>query len=176
MPTPIGHALAGLAVAGLVRRGAVPVPASHVGVLIFCAVAPDLDLALRFVDGVNHHRGATHSIAAAGLAGMAGIVLGRLSPGRFPGGLAMAAAWFSHVVLDFLGVDTSPPSGEMALWPFSESFFVSPVAVFYDVRRAFSPSAIEHNIIAAVAELLVMVPIAMLAWGIPFFPKKERSQ
>jgi inner membrane protein len=176
MPTPIGHALAGVAVAGLFRRRAVSMPPSHLGALVFCAVAPDLDLVLRFVDGINHHRGATHSIAAAGLAGITAIALGPLGPGRLPGGLAVAAAWFSHVVLDFLGVDTSPPSGEMALWPFSESFFVSPVAVFYDVRRAFSTSAIQHNIIAGVAELLVMVPIAMLAWGIPFFPKKERSR
>jgi inner membrane protein len=175
MPTPIGHALAGLAVAGLFRQ-APSIPRLHVAVLVLCAVAPDLDLTLRFVDGVNHHRGATHSIAAAGLAGITAIALGRLGPGRLPGGLAVAAAWFSHVVLDFLGVDTSPPSGEMALWPFSESFFVSPVALFYDVRRSFSPSAIQHNIIAGVAELLVMVPIAMLAWGVPFFRRRGGSR
>jgi inner membrane protein len=176
MPTPIGHALAGLAVAGLFRpRNAAP-PASHVAVMVFCAVAPDLDLALRFVDGVNHHRGATHSIAAAGLAGGAAFVLGRLGPGMLPGGLAVAAAWVSHVVLDYLGVDSSPPSGEMALWPFSDGFFVSPVALFYDVRRSFSAPAIQHNLIAVAAELLVMAPIVMLAWGVPFFRKKESPQ
>jgi len=162
MPTPIGHALAGLAVAG-VSGGGKRLPAGHLAALVFCAAAPDLDLALRLLDGVNHHRGASHSVTAAVLVGLAGVALRRLGA-PLPGGLALGAAWGSHVLLDYLGVDTSPPSGEMALWPFSSRFYVSPVSLFYDVPRAFSRAAIAHNLTAVAIEILVLLPVAAFSW------------
>ena len=162
MPTPIGHALAGLAVAG-VAGGPTQLSGRHLFVLASCAVAPDLDLVLRLVDGVNHHRGASHSIGAAVLAGLVALLLRRIGF-NLPGAFATGAAWASHVLLDFLGLDSSPPSGEMALWPLSTHFYISPVAVFYDVRRAFSPSAMMHNAVAVAIELTVLVPIAMICW------------
>jgi membrane-bound metal-dependent hydrolase YbcI (DUF457 family) len=165
MPTPVGHALAGIAVAGFSKRPGPPL--KHVAVLAFCAAAPDLDLVLRFVDGVNHHRGASHSLAAAILAGLAAWLL-RRSGVDLPGAWAVGAAWASHVFLDYLGVDTSPPSGEMALWPFSSAFFASPVSVFYDVGRSFTAEAIRHNLVAVVIEVAVLAPVAWLAWGRPF--------
>lgn len=161
MPTPLGHALAGLAVGGVSGRGGMK--ASHLAVLVFCATAPDLDLALRFVDGVSQHRGPSHSFAAAALVGIAGAILRRLGL-DLPSAWAMAAAWGSHVVLDYLGLDTSPPTGEMALWPFSHEFFASPVPVFYDVWRSFSLAAIRHNMLAVLIELLILVPVALLCW------------
>jgi len=165
MPTPVGHALAGLAVAGLANRRSA-LPASHVGALIGCALAPDLDLILRWVDSANHHRGPTHSVMAALIAGLIGAGLARF---RFdvPKAWAISAAWGSHVLLDYLGVDTSPPSGEMALWPFSSSFFVSPIQVFYDVPRAFTLAATLHNLQAVAVELIVMAPIAWFCWRKP---------
>ena len=162
MPTPLGHALAGVAIAGLSGSGK-RVPVSHIAVLVLCATAPDMDLLLRFVDGVNHHRGATHSLGAVALVAALAFVLRRLGVG-LPPVPAIGAAWASHVLLDFLGLDTSPPAGEMALWPWSDAFYVSPVALFYDVRRSFSPSAIGHNAIAVVIELLILVPIVMFCW------------
>ena len=164
MPTPIGHALAGIAVSGVARRFETLTP-RQAGVLVFCAAAPDLDLLLRLVDGVNHHRGPSHSFAAAILVGLAISALGRVWKGSSPSGRAAAAAWASHVVLDYLGVDTSPPVGEMALWPFSDAFFASPVSLFYDVPRSFSPEAIRHNLLAVLIEVLVLVPVALLCWG-----------
>ena len=165
MPTPVGHALAGLAVAGLAGRRS-NLPASHVGALIGCSLAPDLDLILRFVDGANHHRGPTHSVTAALLAGLIGAALARL---RFdaPKAWAISAAWGSHVLLDYLGVDTSPPSGEMALWPISSAFFVSPIQIFYDVPRAFTLVATMHNLQAVSIEVVVMAPIAWFVWRGP---------
>ncbi len=162
MPTPVGHALAGLAVAGLWNGSPRPKPA-HVAVLVFCATAPDLDLLLRFVDGVNHHRAASHSLAAAVIVGVLGAVL-RRSGWDLPGGLSMAVAWASHVVLDYFGRDNSPPIGLMALWPFSSAFFASPVSVFYDVPRSFSVAAIRHNVVAVLLELAILAPVAALCW------------
>ena len=161
MPTPIGHALAGIAVAGV--AGFPAVSRRHIAILAFCAAAPDLDLVLRLVDGQNHHRGASHSLGAGVLAGVLAFFLRRFGL-DLPGAFSVGAAWASHVLLDFLGLDTSPPSGEMALWPLSADFYISPIAVFYDVRRAFSPPAIAHNAIAVAIELTVLVPIALICW------------
>ena len=58
----------------------------------------------------------------------------------------------------------------MALWPLSTDFYVSPIAVFYDVRRAFSLAAISHNAVAVAIELTVLVPIAMICWRA--FPRR----
>ena len=161
MPTPVGHALAGLAVAGLFSRSPRPKPA-HAAVLAFCAAAPDLDLLLRFVDGVNHHRAASHSLAAAAIVGVVASILRRTGL-DLPGGFAIAAAWASHVLLDYLGRDNSPPIGLMALWPFSSAFFASPVSVFYDIPRSFSAAAIRHNIVAVLLELAILAPLAAAA-------------
>lgn len=161
MPTPIGHALAGIAVAGVARGSSMP--PRHVATLAFCASAPDLDLVLRLIDGVNHHRGASHSVGAAALVLLATLLLRRFGV-DLPAAALMGAAWASHVALDYLGVDTSPPFGEMALWPFSEAFYISPVPVFYDIPRSFSAGAIRHNLVAVAIEVVVIAPIAWFCW------------
>lgn len=163
MPTPIGHALAGMAIAGA-SGSAIRLKTTHIGVLVFCAAAADLDLLLRFVDGVNHHRGASHSLGAAVLVGVIGFLLKRLGA-DLPGAMSMSAAWASHVVLDYAGLDTSPPIGELALWPFSNGFFASPVSIFYDVSRSFSLAAIQHNAIAVAIEFAILGPVAWLCWS-----------
>jgi len=161
MPTPIGHALAGLAVAGYGRKS--DSSARHVAILAFCAAAPDLDLILRLVDGLSHHRGASHSFGAALLAGVAAFLLRRAGVDLPSSGL-VSAAWGSHVALDYLGLDTSPPFGEMALWPVSSAFYVSPVSLFYDIPRSFAAEAIRHNLIAVLIEVVVLAPLAVLSW------------
>lgn len=163
MPTPIGHALGGLAVAGVASRRT-PLSPLQVGLLAVCAAAPDLDLTLRLIDGANHHRGASHSLAAAVMAGLAVFGLRQLGFPRLPGALAAGAAWASHVLLDYLGLDTSPPIGEMALWPFSSGFHASPIPVFLDVPRAFTSGAIKHNALAVLIEIIVLTPIVALCW------------
>ena len=160
MPTPVGHALAGLAVAGL-SAGAVRPRPLHTAVLILCATAPDLDLVLRFIDGANHHRGPSHSVGLAILVGLIGWVLRRFGA-DLPSPRALGAAWGSHVLLDYLGIDTNPPFGEMALWPLTRDFFISPLPLFYDVPRVFTTEAIRHNVIAVSIEVLVLAPLAWL--------------
>lgn len=161
MPTPIGHALAGLAVAGAGRASRLS--GRQVAILAFCAAAPDLDLFLRVIDGVNHHRGPSHSFAMAALVGLGTVFLRRAGLG-LPGPALMGAAWASHVVLDYFGLDTSPPVGEMALWPFSDAFHASPVSIFYDIPRSFSAAANRHNLMAVAIEMAVLGPLAWLCW------------
>lgn len=161
MPTPVGHALAGIAVAGAFRDASRRMPVSHLAILAVCAAAPDLDLVLRLIDGVNHHRGPSHSFAAAALVAVGTMFLRRLGL-NLPAPASMGAAWASHVVLDYLGLDTSPPVGEMALWPFSDAFYASPVSLFYDIPRSFSAGAIRHNLIAVAMEVGMLGPIVWL--------------
>ena len=161
MPTPIGHALAGLGIAGAFKS---PEPTvAHIAVLAFCAAAPDLDLTLSLIDGANHHRGPSHSFVAALLAGFVGLGL-RLMGVDGPSPWSISAAWASHVVLDYFGLDTSLPIGEMALWPFSTGFFASSVPVFYDVSRSFSLDALRHNTLAVALEVVILGPVPWLCW------------
>lgn len=163
MPTPIGHALAGLAIAGAGSKASGRRSGWHVAVLMTCAAAPDLDLALRLVDGASHHRGASHSFAAAAIVGLVGFLLVRFGV-DLPGAGLLSAAWASHVVLDYFGLDTTAPIGEMALWPFSGRYFASPVSIFYDVPRSFEVWAIRHNIQAVALETAILAPLALICW------------
>ena len=79
------------------------------------ALVPDVDLLL------NQHQGPTHSLGAAVIAGLAVGAITR--QGRL--GVAAACAYASHVFLDWLGADTAPPFGVMALWPVSREHYLS---------------------------------------------------
>src|SRR3954452_17190754 len=107
MPSPIGHGLGGLAAGWLVvgqppHRGSLPLKTA----VIFAALgaAADLDLL------VGVHRGPSHSLGAAVLIGLVvWAVSGRTKPDvRLA--IAAAVAYGSHVLLDWLGSDPTPPS------------------------------------------------------------------
>ena len=89
-----------------------------------------------------------------------------LTRGRHPRlVLGVAAAWASHVLLDWLGSDTSPPIGIMALWPFSDGFYQSSLFLFDAIsRRYWLPQEfIWHNLRAAVGELVILAPLVYVA-------------
>jgi tetratricopeptide (TPR) repeat protein len=167
MPSPIGHALAGTAAGWLLQ----PPRASGSGngarwlwTLVFALLgtAPDLDLL------VGTHRGPTHSLAAAVMVGIGVWAVLRAGTGR-PGRLATAcaAAYGSHILIDWLGTDTSPPLGLLALWPFSTAYYQAPWQVFPAVSRRFGQPGLfwRPNTLALVRELLILVPVvAIVAW------------
>jgi hypothetical protein len=122
------------------------------------AVAPDLDLL------VGAHSTYTHSIGAVIVVTLVTLAMTR---GRWPRiALGIAAAWSSHILLDWLGSDTSPPIGIMALWPFSDGYYQSSLLVFDAIsRRYWLPQEfIWGNLRAALKELLILGPIAWLAF------------
>lgn len=139
--------------------------------LIFgCAgMAPDLDLL------VGAHRGPTHGLGAAVLAGGLSLLLApmadsrpaspaqahsRASPGRLLFACAVALAYASHTLLDWLGHDTTPPTGIMALWPISRAYYESSVHLFDAIsRRYWLPGFWQHNLVAMTRELTIIVPI-----------------
>ncbi|MBI3932315.1 MAG: metal-dependent hydrolase [Acidobacteria bacterium] len=163
MPSPIGHTLAGLAV--LAARDA-PEHASRAraAVVVGAAVAADLDLLLRFVDGRNHHQAESHSVGAALLAALLVWAGARLAGAARPARLAMTAslAWLSHLALDYLNRDTHPPIGIMAFWPWSYEYFKFPWPLFLDIGRTLEWATVYNNALAAAWEVAVLLPLLLL--------------
>jgi membrane-bound metal-dependent hydrolase YbcI (DUF457 family) len=168
MPSPIGHALGGLVVhAASADRAALWNPKRA---LLFAALAaaPDLDLLLRFVDGVPHHRAESHSLGAALIAGLVVGLAARLARRERPAllGVAAGCAWLSHVLLDALGADSNPPYGVMAFWPLTRDYFRSPVPVFLDIGRRLGWATVWQDAAAAAWEMVVLFPVllAVVRW------------
>src|SRR5947207_9945889 len=127
MPSPVGHTLAGVAVAWAADlvpgdrswRAAPPTDSWYRragnGVTLACALIaalPDLDLLFAT------HRAFTHSVGAVMFVAVgAAIVARRIRRPVARVALMCAAAYASHLVLDWLAVDLYPPPGLRALWP-----------------------------------------------------------
>jgi membrane-bound metal-dependent hydrolase YbcI (DUF457 family) len=135
-------------------------------VTVGAAVAPDLDFAWKLVDGVNHHQAQVHSVGA-GLAVAAVVALvaaARGVPRAWDLGLAALLGWCSHLLLDVLNVDTSPPIGLMALWPFSAGYYKSPWPVFLDIGRTLNWRTVRHDTLAIAWEVLVLGLVLVAVW------------
>lgn len=165
MPSPLGHALAGAAAAWIIHAppragGRLDRPRLLRQAALFGAIAtvPDLDLLW------GYHSGPTHGLGAALVAGLVVWVAVRAYGWRgVPGwraGLAAAAAYGSHTLLDWLGHDTSPPIGIMALWPASRDYFESDFHVFMAIsRRYWREGFLAQNVAAVTREVLILGPI-----------------
>jgi len=182
MPSPLGHALGGLAAGWIVAGRPVgdgartdrsaPAPASRVaswwgavrrhpsvrsaawfGLL---GMLPDID----FLFG--SHSTYTHSVGAVVGIGLLALAAGGRRHWRLA--LASALAYGTHVLFDWLGNDTSPPIGIMALWPVSDAFYQSEARLFEAIsRRYWLPGFLAHNARAMAWELAVLLPLAALA-------------
>jgi hypothetical protein len=135
-------------------------------VTVGAALAPDLDFGWRLLDGVNHHQAQGHSLGVGlGLAALVTLVAAASGVPRAWGlGLAAAAGWSSHLLHDLLNVDTSPPIGLMALWPFTDAYFKSPWPVFLDIGRTLNWRTVRHDIVAVAWELAILCPLLIAAW------------
>ena len=168
MPSPIGHALAGVAVGWLLKgdrpryqdTGACP-SLRWLALCALVAMAPDLDILW------GTHRTWTHSLGAtAAVAALAAIIARarRLPAATFA--LAIGVAFGSHLLLDWLGRDSRPPRGVMLFWPLSTTYYVSGWDVFTEIsRRYWLPEQfIVGNLKSIARELLILGPVAFLAW------------
>jgi len=168
MPSPVGHALAALTVYAVAAPRDHPWPDRRsLAVAVGSALAPDLDLLWRFVDGRNHHQAQAHSIGVAMLAGLAVWLLAGAR--RWPRagwlGLLATLGWTSHLVLDYLGRDTHPPIGLMALWPFSSAYYKLPWPLFLDIGRTLLWETVRNNALAVAWETLLLLPLAVWVVG-----------
>ena len=167
MPSPLAHGLAGLTVHVLASRdGRELRDPWRIGVTVGAALVPDVDLLFRLVDGQNHHNDQFHSVGFALLAALAAAAVFRLLAWGRPLALALAVGlgWGSHLLLDYLNIDTHPPIGLMALWPFSGAYYKSPVPLFLDIGRTLTWITVRHNVVAGAWELVVLVPLLLVSW------------
>jgi hypothetical protein len=140
--------------------GVSPVVTPLVAACAVLALAPDFDILFA------SHRTYSHSIGAAALVAFAAGAISRARRGpALATGLACGLAVGSHIVLDWLGRDSSSPAGLMALWPFSRAFVYSGIDLFAEVsRRYWKPDEfIVRNAVSVARELAILVPIAAAA-------------
>jgi hypothetical protein len=132
----------------------------------FAAAFPDFDLLF------SSHRTYTHSIAAVVMFGVVAWFVFRgqvpLPPWRTRAAVTLAAAYASHLLLDWLGKDSATPAGLMALWPLSSRFYQSGLDLFQEVSRRYwnADEFILGNLGAVGWEVLILGPIAGVAWWI----------
>jgi len=165
VPSPVAHFLAGLTV------HVATAPASDLGwrrrtaITVAAAIAPDLDLLLKPL-GLAVHQGASHSVGTALLAGVAVAAFAALL--RWPRvlvlGLVATLGWSSHIALDLLNLDTHPPIGLMALWPFSEAYYKFPWPVFLDIGRTLDWKTVRHDALALAWEAALLCPLLAWCW------------
>jgi membrane-bound metal-dependent hydrolase YbcI (DUF457 family) len=134
-----------------------PVDTAMLAIIPFAllGVVPDADLLF------GTHSTYTHSIGAAAIV----FGLARVVTGRWRWAFAAALAYASHILLDWMGNDTTPPIGIMALWPVTADFYESTLHLFMPIsRRYWLPGFLQHNLTAIVRELLIVGPFALLAY------------
>jgi membrane-bound metal-dependent hydrolase YbcI (DUF457 family) len=133
MPSPIGHGLAAIAV-GLGVAGPAPDAAAawrRIAILAAIGMAPDLDLL------IGRHSRETHSLGAAAIvASLAAALRWPVATSRLRIWCTVALAWLSHPLLDALALDTSPPLGVMALWPFTRTHYQTGLSLFGPIARS----------------------------------------
>jgi len=176
MPSPIGHALAGVAAAWTAdlvpgRRAWRTAPAAASFYLrgggaltLACAalaVAPDLDLLF------GTHRTVTHSVGAVFFVGLFAAAMAA-NAGRPILRVAMmcAAAYGSHLLMDWLGADQRAPFGIQALWPFDRGWYISSLGIFRKtVRLLFAPDVVlRENAWTVGREIAILGPIVAGLW------------
>jgi len=169
MPSPLAHALTGAATYAALAPEGRPRPEWRPwATAVFAGAAADLDFlpGLLVGDPSRFHHWATHSIAATLLfallvAPQASATLGSL--GRRA--VILATAYGSHLVLDYLTVDTTRPRGIPLFWPFGDGYYISPVLLFTDIHHGASWGAFVnwHNVGAVLIEAVVVgVPVLLV--------------
>jgi membrane-bound metal-dependent hydrolase YbcI (DUF457 family) len=134
------------------------------GLTLVCAglaASPDLDLL------VQRHRTVTHSVGAVAVVGVVAALAA--AQGKWPMrrvSLMCAAAYATHLLLDWLCADYTPPYGLQMLWPFSNGWYISGWEVFRRTARlqVFTASVMRINALAVAQEIAILLPVLAALW------------
>ena len=126
------------------------------------AALPDIDWVYPYL-----HRGPTHSLGATVIVLLLVAAVTRWWSGRTHWRTvgACGLAYFSHIVMDWLGQDLTMSPGVMALWPFSDQRMLSGWTLFRSTWRLdpLAPANIVNNAKALAQEMVILAPILLLA-------------
>ncbi|MBB5017862.1 inner membrane protein [Chitinivorax tropicus] len=167
MPTILTHAVVPCAIGLACGRAILPRRLVALGML--AAMLPDLDvLAFKFGIPYAHamgHRGMTHSLAFAALAGLLAGLCGKPLHARFPiASLFIFFSMASHGLLDTL---TTGGLGIALLWPWSDQRFFAPVQMIRVSPIGLSRFLSERGLIVLWSEFRwVWLPCMGFALGI----------
>ena len=177
MPSPVGHTLMGYIVYIASNKATDNKQWKYIAFVLLAANAPDLDFipGLLIGDPGKFHHGISHSIGFSFcLAVCFSVLLYFLK--REKNGRNFAICFFicfSHIFLDYLTIDTSPPYGAPLFWPLSYTYYHAPFPILPDIQRVstsntdFITSLVSlHNLWAVSVEILILLPILLLlfAW------------
>jgi inner membrane protein len=178
MPLPIAHSMMGYAISEVAEAANVRLTNKkwlNVSIFVTLANLPDSDFLPGFLLGEpnRYHQWFTHSLGFAALAGLCGgLIYWRQkneNSDRFGlHGIFIGLAVLSHLVLDLLTWDSSPPKGMMLFWPFDKNHYDVRWDLFLACQRDntsatfFSSLFSPYNLKVVLREFLIMAPIVGL--------------
>ena len=144
MATPIGHCLTGAAIGAAFSIGGDTRYSIAVGAV--AAMAADLDFipGLLLGEASRFHHAQSHSLAFAVLATAFTTLVAR--DARWLWALLVGLGYTSHLAVDLITLDDSPPHGIPLFWPWSSQVFQSPVTLFPNVPHQDGLVLSAHNI------------------------------
>src|SRR5438105_6230579 len=168
MPTPIGHSLAGFAIAQASRT--VARSRRLLWWSIALASAPDIDFLFTLINAPERvrHR-ATHSLLAAAVAALVVALYARAKERRFTLHMAFLFVFAligSHLLLDMMRQSLIPTDGVQLFWPFELSFYSMHPHIFLHTitSEPYAPLplgvVLRHNTEMVAREIVVLGPIA----------------
>lgn len=126
--------------------------------------AADLDFVpgLLLGDPGRFHHLYTHSIGFALLAGAVAAAV--VSRHRLEWGLLAAAAYASHLLLDYATHDPSPPHGIPLLWPLLDGSFASPIPLLPRVLHSSVSVFNLHNFAVSGLEFVLFGALLLVVF------------
>jgi inner membrane protein len=165
--SPVGHALAGWIGYLLGARHSEMMGWRGISICVLTANLADLDFIPGLLLGTpdRFHHGISHSLGAALLTTALAVLWGRRRNSRpWASALLVFALYLSHLLIDWMCVDTYPPIGIPLLWPLTDRFFQSPTSIFLDIQRigALTWPVIRHNVTAVMVEIALFTPAGLV--------------
>jgi inner membrane protein len=169
MATPIGHLLAGAAIGTALSRGNDVPRAAAIGAL--AGIAADFDFLPGFMLGQlsRFHHQQSHSLMFALFATFLAMVFAK--EGKLRWALLVGLAYTSHLALDLITFDDSPPHGIPIFWPWATEVFHSPVTLFPNVPWGSGFVLSAHNVNLLIRELGFLGPLFLGAY---FYARRRR--
>jgi len=187
MSSPLGHSMMGYIIYRGIRRWQGVPRWRHLVFYLLAANAPDLDFLPGFLVGQPnlYHHGVSHSIGLALLfALLVSFLLLFLEGTPIKRNFAIFFCLYSsHLILDWLTLDTALPYGLPFFWPLTYEYYISPFPLFPDVSRA-SSSGLSfiaslfslHNLRTVAVEFLLFTPFVWIVSSIEKRPISRESK